>query len=163
MTELTQARVRELFDYRDDGQLLWKIRLGGKGVIGSAAGSKTKHGYIHIRLSGKTYKAHRLVFLWHHGHIPDWLDHVNMDRSDNRIENLRETDGSTNQANRRVRPDNESGLKGVNFMPRQNKWQARITSDRKQIYLGLFATKEEAHAAYMDAARNLFGAFARSA
>lgn len=159
--ELTQARVRELFDYRDDGQLIWKIR-SGRAATGHVAGTMDVHGYKTVRFSGKTYKVHRLVFLWHHGFLPEEVDHVNMNRSDNRVENLRSASTSQNQANRRARSVNASGLKGVTWKPRHQKWEARIGVNGRLIYIGLFDSPEKAHAAYVEAARRHHGEFARA-
>ena len=85
---LTQARLHELFDYKD-GQLLNKTKRRSQVEIGAPAGHKTVRGYVNIRVDGKMYKAHRLIYLYHHGVMPDMVDHIDCDRANNRIENLR--------------------------------------------------------------------------
>jgi hypothetical protein len=92
------------------------------------------------------------------------IDHINGDRLDNRIENLRTATYSQNSANAKRHSRNTSGLKGASKRFKNGKWtgrwQASITYQRKQINLGYFDTKEEAHAAYLEAARRLQGEFA---
>jgi hypothetical protein len=89
------------------------------------------------------------------------LDHINGCRDDNRIENLREATQSENMANVPRLKTNKSGVKGVSWHAGGRKWQAHIQKARKQHYLGLFETLEEAAAAYQEAAHRLHGSFAR--
>jgi hypothetical protein len=105
--------------------------------------------------------AHRLAWMLYYGReAPGMIDHRNGDRQDNRIENLRIATHSQNGANARRHSRNTSGLKGASWMPKRGKWQASITVRNKQIGLGYFDTKEEAHAAYLIAAREHQGEFA---
>lgn len=161
--EITQARVRELFDYRDDGALIWKVSLGNRAKAGTRAGSVRQHGYFNIKIDGNKFLAHRLVFLWHHGYVPAFIDHVNGVPGDDRIENLRPATRSQNMGNRKLNANSRSGLKGVQWRERDSKWRARITLNGRQKELGLFDTAEKAHAAYLEAARLLHGEFARGA
>ena len=126
------------------------------------SGSTRKDGYAKIRVNGKPHYAHRLVYLYHHGTMPEVIDHIDGNPANNRIENLRPADMRQNQGNRRK---SQRGLlpKGVDWKPSIGKWQARITVDGRQVYLGVFDTAEIAHAAYVEAARRYFGEFARSA
>ena len=158
--ELTQARVRELFEYQDDGLLVWRVTNSNRCKVGSIAGSVRQDGYRSIKINGRAHYAHRLVFLWHHGYMPELVDHEDTDPRNNRISNLRDADWTDNQGNRKgSRPEL---LKGVDWKPRIGKWQARITVKGKQVYLGLFETQEEAHAAYVEAAERYFGEFANA-
>jgi hypothetical protein len=95
-----------------------------------------------------------------HGKWPTkFIEHKNRNRNDNRIENLREADYSKNGANSAVYKNSPTGLKGV--VTKQNgKFMAKITPQRKQIYLGTFDSAEEAHKAYRAAADRIYGEFA---
>jgi len=146
--------------YYEDGVLFWKKQSGPRAVIGSKAGSICTSGHVSIELLGRTYKAHQLVYLIHFGHIPQEIDHINRIRSDNRIENLRPVTRSQNCANQTTQKRSASGFKGVTFLAKLNKWRARIKVAQKEIYLGLYAEKETAAAAYNQAATQYFGEFA---
>lgn len=158
--ELTQARVRELFDYRDDGSLI-RRKSSGPAKAGSVAGSMDTRGHIQVRVNRILVHAHRVIFLWHHGYLPDEVDHRDMDKANNRIENLREATRSQNIANRSLRSDNKSGFKGVSFRKDVGKWVASIQKDKKRICLGAYIRLEDASAAYASAAREMYGEFAR--
>ena len=163
--ELTQARVRELFSYREDGSLIAIERAKGR-KFGKPVGCITKtstNAYLITMIDGKLFKVHRLVYLWHHGHMPEEVDHKDLNGLNNRIENLRPATRQNQNANKPRNRNNTSGYKGVTWDKRREKWVAQIMIDRKHIYLGQFDNAEEAHAAYVKAANENFGEFARSA
>ena len=160
--ELTQARVRELFDYRDDGTLVSKLRVGRR-KSGQAVGKKNSHGYLVTVIDKKVYGVHRIVFLIHHGYLPEEVDHIDLNRSNNRIANLRPATTSHNQCNRCKNSNNTSGFKGVSWKESHQKWYAHICTGGKKKFLGYFDTPEKAHAAYIEAARKHHGEFARAA
>ena len=94
----TQDRLHELFDY-ENGQLIRRVRAGNR-MPGTVVGSITQGGYLKVELEGSCYRVHRLIWKWHHGTDPnDLIDHINRDRTDNRIENLREATSSENNQN----------------------------------------------------------------
>jgi len=146
----------------ETGEFQWaaprpKVKVGQK-----AGYLKKNKGYIYIEIDGKSYSAHRLAWFYVTGNMPiDQIDHINRNKSDNRFENLREATRGQNRAN--SKSTNKHGLKGVRLLPWMKNagkcWQAEITHNKKVIYLGCFATKEEAHLAYCDAARKLHGDF----
>lgn len=144
--DLDYDRVRALFDYDTiNGGLIWK-------KDGKVAGSIEHHGYIRIGVNGKTYRAHHLVWLWHNGVFPDTIvDHINQNKSDNRIENLRLSDPTLNNLNRSTGSNNTSGYKGVSYVKRINKYQATITVKGKHYRLGQYKTFEEAKYARISA------------
>lgn len=109
--------------------------------------------------------AHRLAWLYIYGEWPiDQLDHINRNTSDNRIENLREATQSQNNANRSANKSKKySPLKGVSFYPDSKRWTASIRINNKNRHLGCFDTAEEAHAAYVAEADQVFGEFAAAA
>ena len=158
--ELTQARALELFSYQD-GSLIWKVTNSNRAKAGTVAGTTRKDGYQKIRIGGKPNYLHRIVFLMHFGSVPAVIDHIDGDPGNNRIENLRAADMRLNQGNKRGEKRGDTP-KGVDWKPRIQKWQARLSIKGKQVYLGVYATKEEAHAAYMKAAHAYFGDFARA-
>jgi len=155
---MNQVEVIDLFDYRD-GALFWRKDRGSNAKAGNRAGRLLKTGYRSIHISGRRYQEHRLVFLWHHGFMPSQIDHVNGDKCDNRIENLREADHSRNQMNTSDRK-NSTGYRGVRFVERTGRWAARIYKNGREIRIGTFDTPEEASAAYKAKATELFGEFA---
>lgn len=134
---LTQERVRELFDYREDGCLI-RREDSTQCKAGEVAGAVDRRGYYHITLYGVHYYVHRLVWLWHHGYLPEHnIDHADRCRSNNRIENLREVTQSCNLRNTGNRLTNTSGVKGVRRYPQVKKWQVQIMVAGKNVYLGL--------------------------
>jgi len=141
---VTYERVRELFDYRDDGKLIWKAN---KGIAkkGDVAGTINEYGYSMIGIDHKIYRAHRLIWLWHKGYMPEYgLDHRNRIRHNNWIKNLREATQQCNLRNTGNRIDSTSGVKGVSKHKKSDKWQAHIAVDMKQCYLGNFDDFDEA-------------------
>ncbi len=148
---LTQERVRELLDYREDGELIRKVRTTNKVKVGDVTGS-LNNGYKLTVVDGKRYRNHRLIWLWHHGYFPEHqIDHINRIRSDNRIENLREVSQVCNSRNCRLSKNNKSGVIGVCWLEKNNKWKAQIKVPDKQISLGLYDTLLEAAKARWEA------------
>lgn len=136
----------------DNGNLFWKVSRG-KAKAGGDAGRLKSSGYIEIKLFGRSYQAHRVIWEMHHGEIPSNLvvDHINHDRSDNRIENLRVVEQRTNTKNQSMRITNRSGVNGVRWYEARRKFRAEIKVDRKSISLGYYETIIDAKAARMRA------------
>lgn len=162
---LTAEELRRLLDYdAETGVFTWLISPRNSIPTGSKAGNHGANGYVRISVDGRLYLAHRLAWLHVHGEWPPHeIDHVNGDKSDNRIANLRRATRSQNCANKRSRRDNVSGVKGVQWFERNQKWGARICIDGQTQFLGLFDRLEDAAAAYKNAAHKYFGEFARTA
>lgn len=119
-------------------------------------------GYVQIMVDGQMCAGHRLAWLYVHGRWPaDQLDHINGNRADNRIANLRESSQAENCGNVARHRDNRSGYKGV-FSAR-DKWAAQICRNGVKRHLGVFDSPEAAHKAYCAAALETFGQFARVA
>lgn len=159
---LTKEFLRERYNY-DPGGFFVSKKTGKK-----RTGSPGRAGYLLLSFwtGGKFHGAlyHRAVWIWHHGAIPEIIDHANRDRIDNRIENLRACTRSENQANRPGNRDKKHGikLKGVGLSGRKTKpFCARIIHKKKYINLGRFHTEREAGEAYLAAAKRLFGEFAK--
>ncbi len=129
----------------ENGRLFW---IDGKRA-GREAGSLNPYGYKDVRLDGKVYKVHRVIYSMFKGVIADGLviDHINQIKDDNRIENLRAVSHSENMKNRSMLPNNTSGITGVFWYKRQQKYGAFIGVNGKQTYLGQFADINEARKA----------------
>ena len=151
----SQDTLREWFDYRPDGSLLWRTSFRHR-IAGKIAGCMHPQGYRRITFQEKTYGAHRLVYQWHHGNCPEMLDHINRNKSDNRIENLRPCTMSQNAANAPVRTS--TGVKNIHITP-NNTYQVAIRKD-DVTHRKMFKTLEEA-IPYANQLRNqLHGQFA---
>lgn len=126
---------------------------------GDEAGSVERKGYIVINVGrGGLYKAHRLAWLYVYGEWPkNQLDHIDRDKKNNRISNLREATNSQNQQNTpkyKTKALVRSKYKGVSFHNKTKKWQAEIQIEKKRFYLGLFSCEEDAAMAYLEAKKN---------
>jgi len=181
---ITQAQLRSILDYDPkSGVFTWRKRTAinrfAGGMLlsdqyrrrwntryaGKVAGTRHSRGYWSICLtdtSGKRpYLAHRLAWFYVYGVWPDAeLDHINRDKLDNRIENLRAATRSQNQANNHAQRNNKVGMRGV-MASYNGKFMARIRKHGRVVHLGAFLTVEEAKAAYDEAAERIHGEFAR--
>lgn len=130
---------------------------------GKIAGSVNKtHGYIEIGIWGRYYKAHRLAWLFATGEFPSQIDHINGDRTDNRLVNLRVSTQSQNRLNSKVSSRNKTGIKGVSQDGPACGFRARIVHRGSILHLGTFGTAVEADQAYREAEKKLRGEYARS-
>ena len=155
---ITQQYIKELFHYNEHTGDFTRLIKRGSSHVGDIAGSITWNGYTSIYIDGKNYRAHQLAWLYVHGVWPDTdIDHINRNKSDNRIVNLRLASRSQNNINSGLHSHNTSGFRGV--YASRNKWAAQIKLNGKKIYLGRFNTAEEAHQCYLAAARELYGEF----
>jgi len=147
----TQAMVRKYFVYNPyTGKLYWKLRANKASIIGNPAGTVTgmlpNAGYVTVGFFGKQYLVHRLIWLYIHGKWPEkQIDHINHDRTDNRIHNLRTVSHYTNMKNKSLYSTNRSGYSGVE--PHGENWKARIGVKGTKVLLGVFSTYKEAVAA----------------
>lgn len=159
--ELTQERLKELLHYDPEtGNFIWKVFSGPRALKGQVAGSVEGQGYIGIQIDGVTYKAHRLAFLIVEGRIPEFVDHIDRDRRNNKWYNLRPCSKSENIANSTISRANTSGYKGVGKCSGSEMYRARIKCGGKTYYLGRFSCPREAAHAYNVAAIQLHGEFA---
>ena len=156
---LVKDDVLKYFKY-DQGKLFWKLPRGRKVKAGDRAGSVNSIGYRVIGLNGVRYLEHRIIFLMFNGMEPDYIDHINHDRSDNRIENLRECSRSQNNFNSIKPKNNTSGCKGVDWEKRRSRWLARIESKGKQIFIGRYKNIKDAIRATHKARAKYHGDFA---
>lgn len=154
---LTKEYLNKLFEYKD-GKLFWKVKKSGV-TQGKQAGNYDGFRYRQLRIDGKLYKEHRVIFCFFHGHIPKEVDHINNNPLDNRIENLRPANRSQNMRNSLLRKDSISGCKGVGFIKKTSKWRVRIWTDSGRIYLGDFEDLELAKLVATEARNKYHGEF----
>lgn len=160
--ELTQEFVRQLFDYHEDGYLVWKTDRGSNKVKNTVAGNFDKSkGYLVVKINAQRFQLHRIIYLWHKNNLPSIVDHKNGNPLDNKIDNLRPANSSENAWNSSKSKSNTSGYKGVFWHTKMKKWTSSICIHNKLIWLGSFKTPELAHEAYKKAALELHGEFAR--
>ena len=152
---LKAERLRELLNYDPEtGVFTWRVSRRATARPGSVAGTITPKGYRAIWI-GANYRAHRLAWLYVHGEWPSGeIDHIDGNRANNAIANLRDVSTSFNHENlRKARSDSRHGFLGVS--PMGKRWKARITVRGKFQHLGIYDTPEEAHAVYLEAKRRL--------
>lgn len=151
----------ELLRYEDStGCFYWKESRIGRVNAGDLAGSVSPRGYRHIVVNGRCVKAHRLAWFKHHNELPDSIDHINGDKDDNRIVNLRACTQLGNNKNARTRKDNTSGHRGVHWLSKGvGCWVVQININKKRTYLGRFKSFEEAVACRLQAETDYFGEF----
>jgi hypothetical protein len=153
---LTQDRLRDLLSYDPDTGLFHWRRTWGNAHQGAVAGSVNARGYRMISVDAKIYGAHRLAWLYTHGVWPNpEIDHINRQRSDNRLANLRVADRRINNQNTELRKSNSSGFRGVTWHSRRNAWQVRISANGAIHALGYFDDLTTAAQAYATAAKAL--------
>ncbi|MGL5013631.1 MAG: HNH endonuclease [Bacteroidales bacterium] len=151
----------EFFEYRE-GNLFWKKKSAKWTAVGGpVAPYVMPNGYLRVGLKGKRYYAHRLIYCMFHNEMPQAVDHINGDRSDNRIENLRAATTRKNNQNRTKSEGTSSQYKGVHFRKDRQKWQVQIKHHGKSIRLGCYFCEKEAALAYNKKAVELFGEFAK--
>lgn len=148
---LTQEILKSILSYdKDTGVFAWKISPNVKVHVGDVAGRNQYHGYREIWYNYKVYKAHRLAWLYEYGEWPpNQIDHINGIKNDNRIKNLRLATPRENSLNKKCH--RQGHLVGARFDARRNRWQAHIVINGKWVHIGMFATEQEASAAYLNA------------
>ena len=140
----TQDRLKELLEYDPKtGKFFWRVARGVR--VGAEAGSVDSEGYICIGVDWKTYKAHRLAWLYVHGYLPEnQIDHIDRDPSNNRIKNLREVSVICNSRNCGNPRTNRSGVRGVSWHKSTGKWQVQIEVNQRNFHLGYYDDFTEA-------------------
>lgn len=155
---ITRDRIFELVSYDPSTGIFLNKNSKGRGKQGDVAGHLNDKGYRILCLDRKKYRAHHIAWFIVFGFWPAELDHIDNDRSNNRIKNLREATHQENMRNKSIQTNSSTGLKGA--FRKRNKFRSQICIDGKTMWLGTFDTKEEAHSAYCNAAKKYFGEFA---
>ena len=153
--------LNSTFEIRD-GELLTKVKWGrNRFPIGYKVGTLAK-GYVLVKFEQKRYSAHRIIFYMTHGYCPEYIDHIDGNRLNNRIENLRPATQSQNLSNRTMSSNNKSGVKGVSWYKDRNLRCAEIGYNNKTKRVGYFESLELAEE-FIDLARQLVhGEFANN-
>jgi hypothetical protein len=159
MIELTQELLKKHFRY-EDGFLYWIDFSKRPTAKKTALGYEMPNGYISLKFLKKTTYAHRIIFLYHYGYTPNFIDHINGNKSDNRIENLRDVTRCQNMMNVKKSSKNTSGYKGVSFHKNRKKWIAQIKLNKKNFHLGVFESAEKAYEEYCRVAIEYHGEYA---
>jgi hypothetical protein len=136
--EVSQERVLELFKY-EDGKLFRRSDNQPAKIYVTKG-----HRYARIKFDKQEFKLHRIIFLYHKGYLPDIIDHINGDRYDNRIENLREANTYQNRQNSRIYSTSTSGVKNVCWAENCQKWRVTFSINGKRKTFGYYADLEEA-------------------
>lgn len=146
--------LHSLFSYNEkSGVLTRKISRSNNVKIGSAVGAKHSEGYLYTNISYEIYFVHRIIWKMVNGKDPEFIDHVNGIRDDNRIENLRNVSRLENNRNVKTSGKTKSGVMGV--YKNGSGWAASIKVNYKKIHLGTFKDKEEAKTARKAAEKNM--------
>ena len=136
---ITQEEVKALFNYDSEtGKLTNACNRGCRAMKGEEAGFLNKEGYLCVKIEKKQYRAHRIIWLYVNGSFEDEvIDHINGDKQDNRIENLRCISRSGNAKNQKLRATNKSKVAGVHWHRATSKWVVQVSFD-KQRHVGCF-------------------------
>lgn len=149
---LTQERLKEFFNYNLEDGLFTRLKYAGNSAKGTVVGTHHADGYLSMEIDKKGYLLHRLAWLYIHGELPIiQIDHIDGNRANNKLSNLREATTFENAQNRKTPSNNSSGYLGVYFKVTQNKWCAKIDVNNRRHYLGMFDSALEASVAYVEA------------
>jgi hypothetical protein len=142
---ITQEKLKAVLDYNPDTGIFVRKKNSGPAKKGDIAGSLGRDGYLVVRIFGERYLAHRLVWLWANGYLPEHeIDHINRKRDDNRLKNLRHVSRQCNSRNKAATKRNKSGVTGVIWHKRDKVWFSYICVAYKTINLGYFENKKDA-------------------
>ncbi|WP_072270300.1 HNH endonuclease [Serratia marcescens] len=155
---ISHDELKKIIHYDPDtGIFVWALNRMGGAKRGSIAGTLTPDGYVKISVKNKSVFAHRLAWFYLYGKWPSkHIDHIDRDKSNNRISNLREATRSQNGANIGLKSHNTSGFRGVSYSKEHCKWFAQITHNGKKAFLGYYKTPELANEAYQKSAKDKF-------
>lgn len=151
--KLTIERLKQVLKYDSEtGEFIWIHRDIDKKKIGKKASIVRSHGYLNICIDSVYYYTHRLAWMYVHGEMPNIIDHINGNKQDNKIINLRSVDQKINTQNvLKSRKHNTSGILGA--FKSLDKFQSRIKINGKDVYLGRFNTAQEAGKAFLEMKR----------
>lgn len=141
--EFDLPEIKRRFDYHEDGYLIWKISPSNNVSIGDVAGYLAVDGYWKVSIFNKPYLLHRIIYFWHHGILPELIDHKDRNPLNNQIENLRASDKIRNGLNRDANKNSKSGIKGITFDANRNKWVAQLRISPRN-FSKRFTSKAEA-------------------
>lgn len=152
---ITIEKIKTHFEYKD-GNLYWKKPTSRTVKIGNLAGCES-NGYRIIRINGKYIYMHQAIYLLFHGYIPKIIDHVDNNRKNSKIENLREATKAQNAWNAKLNCRNTSGVRGVSWNKQTKKWRAALMVNGKSLHLGRFSDIQDAENAVKLARKQHYG------
>jgi hypothetical protein len=155
---ITQNELKNLLHYDSESGLFYWLKKDSRKIAGCLRPDK----YIQIAINKKQYLSHRLAWLYVYGDSPKCIDHINGDKSDNRISNLRKANQSQNLHNSKLSIKNSSGIKGISWNKARSKWAARVCINYTNKHIGYFDDIELARVSICKARVELHGDFARN-
>jgi len=163
LNDITHSRLLDLLTYDEErSELIWKVNRRGSARAGSVAGNSSGTGR-QVQIDGRKYLIHRIIWFFIHKEWPPHeVDHADMNQGNNSLDNLRLATKSQNMMNRSLFKNNTSGIKGVSWHKRSQKWSTKITINGKNIHLGMFKDKEDARTALACARPEIHKEFSRS-
>jgi hypothetical protein len=156
---ITPQYLASIFDYNPNtGDISWRFAHTNRVKSGHVVRCKIGNGYYAVQVDGHRMRAHNVAWAIHHGKFPDGvIDHINRDKTDNRISNLRDVTRCQNAYNVGRQKNNTTGYKGVSR--NGSGFKAEIKAEKKSHYLGTFPSLEQAAQAYANAAKRLHGEY----
>ena len=139
---LSQEHLNSIFEYKD-GSLFYKKSCGTM-KSGSKAGPSKPDGRIQVKVDGKLYLLHRIIFAMHNGYLPEMVDHIDGNNTNNRIENLRAATHEQNSWNAKARQDNVVGIKNISYNKKYGSWTVRVQANNIRKYIGSYKSLDEA-------------------
>lgn len=153
---ITQKELKKFVSYDPlTGIFIWKVSTNGRIKIGSVAGSLENNGYVRLSISGTRYLAHRLAMVYVNGECGKFVDHIDGNRKNNKIANLRCVTKTENCQNRKKSKVNTSGVTGVSLNKKNGRWRADIGHKGDLLHIGSFVKFNDAVVARKEAEKEL--------
>jgi len=155
---LSKEMLNELFEYRD-GEIYYKVSRS-RNKAGEKAGTLCNKKYYRVKIDGKVYLNHRIIFMMHYGYLPKEIDHIDGNKLNNKIENLRPASHAENQWNTKKRKDSNANVKGVSWHKKNKMWNVKINCNNNRYNIGYFKDLELAELVAIEARNKYHGEFA---
>ena len=156
----TKEYLNSLFDYKD-GKLFWKVARSSRIKVGDEACSEWGNGYLGVRVDHKSIALHRVVWMMFNDILPNYIDHIDGNKHNNRIENLRSATHTENNRNVGIKRHNTSGFKNVSWDKTRKKWVVHLSFYNKTKFIGRYEDLELAALVAEEVRNKYHGDFAR--